>query len=522
MVTELKIEELSVEQKIGQLIVARKCMSEEDREIVLEMIKKRAVGGVQTGFESDYKEFMDEVKRTADYPLLICADMETGYPGGEYKIPFPIGIASSGVPHNAYDLGRVVAIEAKKDGANCIWGPVADIAAEGALFKIARCFSDDPEIVSEYVVEMIKGLQSEGMVATLKHFPGGSDILCDTHLMTEASSFTEKELLEKDIIPYIRAMKEADLSGIMTSHVLLSKIDDKYIASLSKKVIDVIRKQGFDGLIVTDSLAMMAIANNYGDEAALGLAISAGNDMVLPNFRVGYKKTYEYLMNAYKQGIITEERLNEAVRHVLEAQKKTMKKPSHNEIPDDLKKTAEDANKNSIIAILKDGYDVKLSDDSKKLFVLLCENSYPGIDGTSPEFDSKAYFLKNKVETIKESLLKNFPGSDAMIISEFPHQHEMSTVCAEAIKYDEVVFYIFCRASCYLGSDGITERVKNLIYANANKTAAIVHIGNPYVLKNFKNIKRIITAPYGSNTEEWIIKALKGEFEPTGKLPVSL
>ncbi len=522
MIKELKLEELTVEQKIGQLIVARHCIDEEDAQFVLDMIKKKAVGGVQYDFREKYKDYMEKIKETAEYPLLICADMETGYPIGEYKTPYAMGIASSGDPKIAYDMGRVIAIEAKKTGANCFWGPVADLAAEGAQCKIARCFSDDPEIVSEYAIEMIKGFQDEGMVTTMKHFPGGSDVLSDTHIMTEASSYEIEELLKKDIIPYIRAMKETDLAGIMTGHVLFSKIDNKYITSLSKKVIDIIREAGFDGLIVTDSLAMMAIVNNYGEGDSLGLAIKAGNDMVLPNYRLGYKKSYEYLMNAYNEGIITDERLDEAVARVLKAQKRTLKKASMEEVSEELYNKVKEAHKNSVVAILKDGYEAKLDKDTKKLFVFLCENAYPGIDGTSPEFESRAFYLKERVEENKKKILKEFPNSDALIISEFPHQLEMSKVCVEAQKYDEVIFYLFCKMSSYLGSDGISERIGTLIQANLNKTSAVVHVGNPYEIKKFKDVKRIINAPYGSETDEWILKALKGEFVPKGKLPIKL
>jgi beta-glucosidase-like glycosyl hydrolase len=108
---------------------------------------------------------------------------------------------------------------------------------------------------------------------------------------------------------------------------------------LSPEVIGIIREQGFDGIIMTDSLAMMAIVQNYGEKECLGLAIKAGCDMVLPNYRLSYKDSFDYLMKAYNEGVITEERLNDAVRHVLEAQKKASKPATVSEVPDELKDT---------------------------------------------------------------------------------------------------------------------------------------------------------------------------------------
>ena len=144
------------------------------------------------------------------------------------------------------------------------------------------------------------------------------------------------------------------ISGVMTVHKIFEKIDPDFPATLSQKVIGIIRKLGFDGIIMTDSLAMMAIVNNFGEKECLGLSINAGCDMVLPNYRLSYKESYEYMMDAYKQGVFTEERLNEAVRHVIEAQKKTMKTATVNEVPDELKNIVEEAIKKSICVIKED------------------------------------------------------------------------------------------------------------------------------------------------------------------------
>ena len=113
---ELKLEELSLEQKIGQLICARGFIDDEDKKFVLDMVKKKCIGGIQRCFRDKYEGFIDEVRELADYPILICADMENGYPGGEYRFPYPMGIAASNDLEFAYNLGRVTAIEAKKDG----------------------------------------------------------------------------------------------------------------------------------------------------------------------------------------------------------------------------------------------------------------------------------------------------------------------------------------------------------------------------------------------------------------------
>ena len=517
----LKLEDLSLEQKIGQLICCRGYKNKEDQEFILEMVKKKAVGGIQMGFREGYRDFIKEVLDSADYPILVCADMENGYLGGNFRYPYPLGLATSGDFEFAYNLGRVTAIEAKKDGVNVAWGPVVDIAVKDAVCKIGRCFGDDPEYISKFAIAMIKGFEDEGMIVTMKHFPDGSDVKIDTHMQIGSSKLTKEELLKKDIIPYLRAMEEVNLSGIMTIHKIFEKIDPKYPATLSPEVIGIIREAGFDGIIMTDSLAMMAIVQNYGESECCGLSIKAGCDMVLPNYRLTYKESYDYLMDSYKRGVFTEERLNDAVRHVLEAQKKASKPASVTEVPKELQNIVEEAKKRSI-AFLGDGkHTPKLDENTKKLFVMFCENSYE-LEGASLELEASYLYSRDKVMKKKEKFEKAFEGSDAMIISEFPNHIEIEKICDAISKYDEVIFYIFCKTSSYLGSDNITKRAESLIKANLNKAAAVIHVGNPYEIEKYKGAKRVLTHVYGTDCDDYLIDALKGNLTPTGKITVDI
>ena len=122
----------------------------------------------------------------------------------------------------------------------------------------------------------------------------------------------------------------------------------------------------------------------------------------------------------------------------------------------------------------------------------------------------------------KEEILELFPDAKVLIINEFPRFSENEQVCYYASETDETIFYTFCSPAAYQGSDCITQRIESLIDANMEKISAIVHIGNPYEISKFKDAKRIITSPSGGKTEDYILKALKGEFVPTGKLPVKI
>ena len=168
-----------------------------------------------------------------------------------------------------------------------------------------------------------------------------------------------------------------------------------------------------------------------------------------------------------------------------------------------------------------DNVNIKLNDNSKKLFVLLCENSYDFIDNIG-ELQSVNQYSRKNVELKKEIIEKEFPGSKVIVISEYPFKSEVKEVCYNIAEYDETIFFTFNQTSSYVANDDISDRIKYIIKCNEDKISAVVHMGDPYVLENFKNIPRVMWGTTGGECEEWAIKALKGEFEPTGVFPVNL
>ena len=517
----LKLEELSLEQKIGQLIIVRGFLDDEDRKFIMEMTAKKAVGGFQLPYTEGGEKLIEEISRTAGYPVLICANMEYGFAGTKLKFPAQMAISAANDEELAYKAAQVTAIECKNYGFNMIWGPVVDLCGRGRLCKNTRTFGDDPMINSRYASAMIKAYQDEGMLVTAKHYPGNSDIMDDSHLRSTCSYMTKEELLNKDMIPYFEIMKKLELSGIMTSHTIFEKIDPGMPSTLSKPILSMIREAGYDGLIQSDSFAMMAICQRFGDKA-IATAIAAGCDQVLPNYRLPFKEVFNILLEAYHEGIITDERLNEAVRRVLEAQAKTLKQPSSDHLKQEHIDTIEELNKKSLCYLGKEGISPALSPDGKKVFVLACENAFPGDVKETAELEEKDTYSRKNVEKQGELIREYFPDAEIIIINEFPNNIQNERVALAATKADEVIFCTYCRPHSYLGSDGITERMEYLINSNPEKTAAVLHVGNPYEATKFPNAKRVFIGHLSGDSLKYTLKALKGEFIPTGKLPVTL
>ncbi|MBQ2785527.1 MAG: glycoside hydrolase family 3 protein [Oscillospiraceae bacterium] len=517
----LKLEDLTLEQKIGQLIIVRGFLNDEDRKFIMEMTAKKAVGGFQLPYTEGGEKLIEEINSTAGYPVLICANMEYGFAGTQLKFPALMALSAANDEELAYKAAQVTAIEAKKYGFNMIWGPVVDICARGKLCKNTRTFGDDPWINSRYAIATIKAYQDEGMLVTAKHYPGNSDIMDDSHLRSTRSYLTREELINKDMTPYFEIIKELELSGIMTSHTIFEKIDPGMPATLSKPLLSIIREAGYDGLIQSDSFAMMAICQRFGDKA-IAMAIAAGCDQVLPNYRLPFKEVYNTLLEAYHEGIITEERLNEAVRRVLEAQAKTLKQPSSDCLKQEHIDAIEELNKKSLCYLSKDGIAPALSPDSTKVFVLTCENEFPGDVKETAELEEKDTYSRKNVEKQGALIREYFPDAEIIIINEFPNNIQNERVALAATTADDVIFCTYCRPHSYLGSDGITERMEYLINSNPEKTAAALHVGNPYEATKFPNAKRVFIGHLGGDSLKYTLKALKGEFIPTGKLPVTL
>ncbi|HOJ10492.1 MAG TPA: glycoside hydrolase family 3 N-terminal domain-containing protein, partial [Clostridiales bacterium] len=358
----LNLADLTIEQKIGQMLLCRRPLNDEDKEYILELIRNRSLGGIHGMFP--------ELLETADYPLLICENMESGFPKGEAELTCPLAIGATGSEEYAYEFGRISAIEAKAKGYNVVFGPIFDIALNPAAFCGGSLrFGGNKELVSRLGAAAVRGYQDQGMIVTAKHYPGFGESAIDSHLEMVYLKCDKKLLLERELEPYRYAIEHADLSGVMVGHITVPKIDDKYPASLSPKITNILREIGFDGLTMTDSLAMLGITNYYGLEECHALAMTAV-DMVMASYRVPAKMAYEFMLNAYRKGRVTEEQIDEAVRRVIAAQNKTLKKPETTKLTHKEMNLAKEISRDSITALL-DGVDsTAIPTDGRHLFIL--------------------------------------------------------------------------------------------------------------------------------------------------------
>ena len=243
----LHIEELTIEQKIGQMLIARPPRSKADKEYILHLLRNKSLGGIQvTGYfravtgesdlDQDDRDMIAEFTEAAGYPLLIMDDMEFGYSGGSVTLPSPLALGSIGSEEMAYEFGRITAIEAKAAGYNTVFGPCLDLATNPASSAVgARAFGTDKELVARMGAAVIRGYQDEGMLVTAKHFPGSGAAAIDNHIRLAPLDKKVETILSEDSYPYLKAMKEADLSGIMMGQVIVPDFDPDFLLPYLRK-----------------------------------------------------------------------------------------------------------------------------------------------------------------------------------------------------------------------------------------------------------------------------------------------
>lgn len=522
----LVLSELSIEQKIGQMLLARPPIHKKDKAYIHDLIQNHALGGIHgTGkyrrFDSDLEgDARDEVKEyneLADYPLLICEDMEFGYARGEIQLPPPLAIASTGSEELAYEFARITAIEARSAGYNTVFGPVLDIAMNPRSSCVGpRTFGDNKELVARMVTAAIKGYQHQGMVVAAKHYPGFGESHIDSHMGMVYLSGDEQSLIERELYPYIRAMQEADLSGVMVGHIMVPKVDKQYPASLSPRLVGLLRQIGFNGLIMTDSFSMVGVTNLFGMEACHRLAMMAGNDMVMTNYRIGAQAAYEYMVKAYRDGCISEQQIDAAVTRVIAAQNRTLKKPTQTMITQKEKDAAEEMAKRAIAVTLNQVNSAAIDVNKKHLFIV--EQGNPFIHPES----GKLYHEMNGLDVAVNLLKEKFVNSDLIKIDEFPSKVEMEYVLNRTIPYDSVVMVTFNKSLSYMGSSDLTNRQLAFMEVISHKLSAVVLFGNPYAARQFIPVPRLIYGFDNALCQKHAIKTLAGEHIPIGRLPVQV
>ncbi len=258
-------------------------------------------------------------------PLFLCVDEE----GGDVRrlsgrlsevpdIPSMLSVGESADLTQAYSIGEQIGTYLSDYGFNVDFAPVADVVEDPSQSAIGtRSFGYDPDIDAAMASAFVEGLQSKGVLATLKHFPGHGAVSTDTHAGSAVSYKTPEELWAQDLIPFQSGIN-AGASIVMAGHLIFPNVaEDSVPASLSPYFLTQLLREemGFEGLITTDALSMGAISNTYSSADAAVMAVNAGVDLLL--MPADFHTAFQAILDAVHNGTITEERIDESVLRII-------------------------------------------------------------------------------------------------------------------------------------------------------------------------------------------------------------
>lgn len=277
------------------------------------------------------KKLVSELKAYSDGPLLVAVDAEGGLVNrlkekyGFIPVPSAQEMGAADDPAKTKETAESLSEELKGLGINVDFAPVADVNVNPenpVIGSLGRSFSSDPEKVAQQAEAFIDGLHENGVLSSVKHFPGHGSSTGDSHLgLTDVTDTWQ----ESELVPYERIISDSKADMVMTAHILNRNIDPDYPATLSSHYIQEILRQklGFQGVVVSDDMQMGAISENYGFKEAVVKAVNAGCDMlILSNNGSEYREDMplearDAIFEAVKDGTIAKERINEAYERIV-------------------------------------------------------------------------------------------------------------------------------------------------------------------------------------------------------------
>ena len=319
---------MTLERLVGQLLLPNNIEQLGLTGNLHDTIRRLQPGGLFLfrGTTEQLRERVESYRACCEIPPLIASDLECGAGSmvdDAIRFPDPLAVGAADDESLAAEMGRATALEGLRAGINWSFSPIADLNMNPANpITNTRSFGDDPARVLRVARALIGGMQSGGMAACAKHFPGDGVDWRDQHITTTVNSLSKEEWLNNHGAVF-RGLYEAGVWTTMIGHIALPAFSPEKNrlgvcrpATVNPDLIRLVRRDfGFDGLIVTDDMNMGGVSGYLPRRERTPACIQAGCDMLLfPH----HARDYELLLAAVKSGALTEERLYEAVRRILE------------------------------------------------------------------------------------------------------------------------------------------------------------------------------------------------------------
>ena len=341
---------MTLQEKIGQLFMVDVFSKDPKSKTpsIDKLIKNQHIGGIifSKGGPKRQAKMSNHFQEKSKVPLMMAMDAEWGLAMRlDSTFAYPWNMTLGAITDNEIirKVGKRIGEHTKRMGMHINFAPVVDINTNPKNPIIGnRSFGEDRDNVTEKSLAFMQGMQSAGILANAKHFPGHGDTEKDSHKTLPTINFSKKRIDSIELYPYKRLIEEG-LSSVMVAHLNVPALEERenFPSSISKSIVtDLLQGElGFNGLVFTDALSMKG-ASNFKNPGEIDLAaFLAGNDVLLISGNI--PKAHQLIQKAYEDGTITEERLQHSVKKILYAKYKV---GLHNYQPIDTKNLIEDLN----------------------------------------------------------------------------------------------------------------------------------------------------------------------------------
>lgn len=533
---------LSLRQKVAQLIMPwvpgeYAAVGSPGFEQLRKWVEDDGIGGlvISIGLPHSYAAKLNHMQRLARVPLLVASDMENGTgmrlansyalpsllpQGGGTVFPPVMALGATGSEDLAFELGRVLGMEARSVGVHLTFGPVLDVNSNPLNPVInTRSFGEDPRLVARLASAYIRGARSTGLMTTGKHFPGHGDTDTDSHLELPAISGDRAHLDAVDLPPFRAAIAEG-VDGIMTAHIAAVGVLGAGAppATLSAYFMtDVLRNEmHFSGLLVTDAMTMAGVAKRYGASEPLVLALEAGTDVLLMPRSV--EDAINTVTGAVESGRIKESRIDASVRRLLTAKVKAGLR------------TGRLVSLEAVDEIVNIPANAAVAEDVAERSITLVrdERGLVPLDPAIRRILSITYADASDLtasRVFEQELRAGGLAVNPVSVDSRTTEAEYEAIGAQADSASAIVVSVYVSPRESRGNIGAATGVSAMVdrLAAAQKPVIAVSFGTPYLLASFPAVPAYMLAWGGAAvSQRAAAAAIMGRNPITGKLPVSL
>ncbi|HAF28420.1 MAG TPA: hypothetical protein DCG75_05165 [Bacteroidales bacterium] len=516
---------LSLEEKIGQLFMVAAYSNKDQQHIeeISYVIKKYKIGGLIffQGGPGRQVNLTNKYQSISETPLLIAIDGEWGLGMRlDSTISYPRQMMLGAIQNDSliYQMGYDIGEQMKRMGIHVNFAPVVDVNNNPLNPVInVRSFGENPENVANKGIMYMKGMQDAGIIATAKHFPGHGDTDSDSHYTLPIVNHNRERLDSIELYPF-KKIFDAGIEGVMVAHLNVPELgtEPDTPTTLTEPVVtDLLKNEmGFTGLIFTDALNMKGATKYYEPGEIEAMAFSAGNDVLL--FPVSVSKAISKIKKQVRKGEISEERLNESCRKILEAKYKVGL--NTNDISKSFiqkKNLEKDLNKLVYEVTRRDLIDAGLT-------LIKNENDLLPVTKLKRKHFASLAFNTNDI-TVFQDMLSKYAQVDHYIFND----NDKDSLLNILKNYDVVFTSIHNTSFWPSGNYKVDTNSLNSIASLAKQTNVVLSLfANPYSLRNFTFLDDIdaVIVTYSDNdaVESATAQAIFGGIEISGKLPVSI